>query len=590
VKQKITTFFSPGQSEPQPPIARRDRKRRRTEDEDEDCVITHTVNKRQRRGQSPFGWTVTNLSNLFDFVRGKVMRPTVIIDKEDDVVVIETPVARHSDRTILTPASKLRFSTSASIGKRASLQQISKATVFDLTQFDNEEESENDPDVSLTSIRYDLTGYSLKSKLNKTPRKTSRRKPSSPSSVFLQENFRLEEKERYKQLLSQFTDVSLPEYSESISPRRSSQESPTRSTFSFSLNTESINSSPLFYQKSLQKPVDIDLTKSELSASFMKKDSDRKKYIDLTYTEPKDLVVIDEPVFRNTSSKSSTESSKTSAISNLEWIQKWRDVLDPAALERNRRIEAEERKLEVLKNKQLQEIEELSKQAQNEFPELTNEMLDKVKRALGPGHQKEVFVQGFNAEITRGDIATLRDSTWLNDEVVNFYFNLLKARSESDANLPKVHVFNTFFYPKIMKTGHAGVKRWTRKVDIFAVDVILVPVHLEMHWCLAVIDFKNKEIVYYDSLKGNNPSCIQGLKKYLADESMDKKKKPFDFEGWNELMPKDIPEQMNGCDCGVFMSKYAEYKSRYAKFTFTQENMPYFRKRMIYEILSKELL
>ena len=157
-------------------------------------------------------------------------------------------------------------------------------------------------------------------------------------------------------------------------------------------------------------------------------------------------------------------------------------------LERERQIKAEERKVEFMKKKRLEEIEKLSQD--NEFPALSNDALGIVKKSLSSGNPKEKLVEGFNAEITRGDISTLRESVWLNDEVVNFYFNLIKSRSESDSNLPKVHVFNTFFYPKIMKTGHAGVKRWTRKVDIFSMDVILIPVHLGMHWCLAVIDLK----------------------------------------------------------------------------------------------------
>ena len=33
---------------------------------------------------------------------------------------------------------------------------------------------------------------------------------------------------------------------------------------------------------------------------------------------------------------------------------------------------------------------------------------------------------------------------------------------------------------------------------------------------------------------------------------------------------QDIPQQMNGSDCGVFSCKYAEYLSRDAPFTFSQ--------------------
>ena len=58
-------------------------------------------------------------------------------------------------------------------------------------------------------------------------------------------------------------------------------------------------------------------------------------------------------------------------------------------------------------------------------------------------------------------------------------------RGEKNGNA-KVYAFNTFFYPKILGGGQPAVKRWTRKVDIFAHDYILIPVHLGMHWCLAV--------------------------------------------------------------------------------------------------------
>ena len=54
--------------------------------------------------------------------------------------------------------------------------------------------------------------------------------------------------------------------------------------------------------------------------------------------------------------------------------------------------------------------------------------------------------------------------------------------------MPRVHAFNTFFYPKVMSDGQQAVKRWTKKVDIFSMEFILVPVHLGMHWCLAVSD------------------------------------------------------------------------------------------------------
>lgn len=63
--------------------------------------------------------------------------------------------------------------------------------------------------------------------------------------------------------------------------------------------------------------------------------------------------------------------------------------------------------------------------------------------------------------------------------------NLLMERSK-EKGLPAVHAFNTFFFTKLKTAGYQAVKRWTKKVDIFSVDLLLVPIHLGVHWCLAV--------------------------------------------------------------------------------------------------------
>ena len=78
----------------------------------------------------------------------------------------------------------------------------------------------------------------------------------------------------------------------------------------------------------------------------------------------------------------------------------------------------------------------------------------------------EVIIDKFNLRITRRDMHTLVGTNWLNDEVINFYMNLLIERGKQD-NYPTVYCFNTFFYPKLASHGHASLKRWTRKASIF---------------------------------------------------------------------------------------------------------------------------
>ncbi|XP_013136078.1 PREDICTED: sentrin-specific protease 1-like isoform X2 [Papilio polytes] len=225
-----------------------------------------------------------------------------------------------------------------------------------------------------------------------------------------------------------------------------------------------------------------------------------------------------------------------------------------------------------------------------EFPKLSPEEEQLVKKALGPGPLDQVLVQKFRMSIRRRDLQTLSGLNWLNDEVINFYMELITERSEQRPDLPKIHHFNTFFYPKLMRQGQAALQRWTKKVDIFSKDIILVPVHLGVHWCLSVVDLRARRVAYLDSMGGSNQPCLDALLQYLRDEHQHKKGQPFDDKGWKTENLKNIPQQMNGSDCGMFACTFAEFASRDARFSFAQAHMPYLRRKAALEILRARLL
>lgn len=237
--------------------------------------------------------------------------------------------------------------------------------------------------------------------------------------------------------------------------------------------------------------------------------------------------------------------------------------------------------------------EEEPEEEEETYPELTDEHTGVIKRALYGGQRTEVIINKFNISITRNDLATLIGDNWLNDEVINFYMNLLVERSEqrADDGFLRVYAMNTFFIPKLLSAGHSGLKRWTRKVDIFTYDIIPVPVHVgRVHWCMAIIDLKNKAIRYYDSMGTPNNTVLNALEQYLQDESLDKRKKPFDTSEFAKENMRECPRQMNGSDCGVFSCMFAEHETRNREIGFTQEHMPYFRNKMIFEIAQGRLL
>lgn len=101
---------------------------------------------------------------------------------------------------------------------------------------------------------------------------------------------------------------------------------------------------------------------------------------------------------------------------------------------------------------------------------------------------------------------------------------------------------------------------------------------------------RDKTIRYYDSMGHPNHLVLEALEQYLKDESMDKKKMPFDTSDWVLECVADCPQQKNGSDCGVFSCQFAEFISRDSPISFEQQHMPYIRRKMIYEIASGKLL
>ncbi|XP_027731055.1 sentrin-specific protease 2 isoform X1 [Vombatus ursinus] len=226
-----------------------------------------------------------------------------------------------------------------------------------------------------------------------------------------------------------------------------------------------------------------------------------------------------------------------------------------------------------------------------EPPELTEDMEKEINSALGCGPQDEILSSAFKLRITRGDIHTLKNYNWLNDEIINFYMNLLVERNKKQG-LPMLHAFSTFFFPKLSTGGYQAVKRWTKGVDLFEQELILVPIHRRIHWSLVVIDVRKKTIRYLDSMGQKGHRICSLMLRYLQDESKTKRNKELDPAEWTleSVKAYEIPQQLNGSDCGMFTCKYADYLSQDKPITFTQNEMPHFRKRMVWEILHQQLL
>ncbi|XP_028988697.1 sentrin-specific protease 5-like [Betta splendens] len=185
--------------------------------------------------------------------------------------------------------------------------------------------------------------------------------------------------------------------------------------------------------------------------------------------------------------------------------------------------------------------------------------------------------------LTLEDLLTLADQNWLNDQVINLYGELIMASAHQE-----VHFLNSFFHRQLMTKGYDGVKRWTKQVDLFSKSLLLVPIHLEVHWCLVTADIVNKRICLYDSQGNALQKVARNILKYLITMAKEKRQTAFE-DGWTVSYTEKSPQQTNENDCGVFVLEYCRCLALAKPLHFSQSNIPKIRKRIYKELCDRRL-
>ncbi|KTW29757.1 hypothetical protein T552_00964 [Pneumocystis carinii B80] len=96
------------------------------------------------------------------------------------------------------------------------------------------------------------------------------------------------------------------------------------------------------------------------------------------------------------------------------------------------------------------------------------------------------------------DIERLNDGEFLNDTIIDFYLKYIQNKlfQNDPSKIEKSHIFNTFFYKKLVdkdrsgkKGGYQNVKKWTSKtkIDVFSKKYVVVPVNESLHWYVVII-------------------------------------------------------------------------------------------------------
>lgn len=122
-----------------------------------------------------------------------------------------------------------------------------------------------------------------------------------------------------------------------------------------------------------------------------------------------------------------------------------------------------------------------------------------VKHGLGDPWKKPLTYPKVGKKKTTvewSDLERLDEGEFLNDNLISFYLRYLEQRLEEERPelTKRVYFFNTFFFATLTSAhkgkkrfNYEGVQKWTRSVDLFTYDYIIVPINEQAHWYLAII-------------------------------------------------------------------------------------------------------
>lgn len=273
-----------------------------------------------------------------------------------------------------------------------------------------------------------------------------------------------------------------------------------------------------------------------------------------------------------------------------------------------KRFNSNRDQLIVYKNSKRAQKDETNQRIHRHLRKLKYLPLDRKYYLLMESKLKEdddkVIVTFNTYDIKVSDLKRLCGNNWLNDNIINYYISLLEHRQiehfKQFAHL-RCFFFNSYFYSKLLRSGHSGVKKWTKKKrfknyefmnNIFDADKVLFPVCVaNNHWFCCCINIKGKAIECYDSYNDVSDDFFTPIENYLKLEYKDKIGCKLDISDWIRVNGNSrYPQQQNFYDCGVFMLKCADWLSDDLYPDYSQADVKYFRKRIMTEIILKKTL
>ena len=211
----------------------------------------------------------------------------------------------------------------------------------------------------------------------------------------------------------------------------------------------------------------------------------------------------------------------------------------------------------------------------NWIPDISNEDNNIIDDAISSAaNDQQVLATIGSYEIQTKSLRRLINGLELDNKAVDGYMSLLQGRSASR----RVKSMGSSFFRRLFNPCGGDkhqlsdtvnmrlVSAYTRNIDIFQYQLILIPVIVKSHWTLIAVDTTMNQIRYFDSQAGTGMQFLPAIKRWLAHEwnrNSTYNTTAFPTEQWRLLpsTPATTPQQQDFTSCGVFMLMFAELLS-----------------------------
>lgn len=143
--------------------------------------------------------------------------------------------------------------------------------------------------------------------------------------------------------------------------------------------------------------------------------------------------------------------------------------------------------------------------------------------------------------VNSSDYMCLATDVYLNDVIIDFYLQYLFHEILSDEQRAKTHIFSQFFYTRLTtstneedrqlttaQNRHNRVESWSKSLNLFEKDFIIIPINERAHWFLAIICFAN--LTEPHTMDTNQPIKLIPVQKRASKLPLSKKQDAFDTD------------------------------------------------------------